>query len=82
MLAPKPCVPERRPFFTVGRPFLSLKGGTLSACPSLLACIEKELPLTRLRVEFSKGDLSFQLNRLFTSDGVHGMLGERVPIHQ
>lgn len=45
----------------------------LCACNSLLASFEKAIPVTGLRVEFSKEEPSLQWNGLFSSDGVHGM---------
>lgn len=59
---------------TAARTFLHLKGGRLCVCLSLLAYMEKEFPVTALRVDFSKVEQSSQFNWLFTIVGVHGML--------
>lgn len=58
----------------VSKTLLSLKAGTLRACNTLLTAIKKEFPVPGLRVEFSKGEVSSQLNGQCTSHGVYGML--------
>lgn len=42
----------------------------LCECSSLLDSIERELPVTRLRIDFSKDEPLSQLNGLFTPESV------------
>lgn len=41
---------------------------------TFLLIIEKMLSVISLRVEFSRGEASLQLERMFKSDGVQGMM--------
>lgn len=59
------------------RTIVSLKGGMLCAFILLSVSIQKGIPLTGLRVDFSNAELSSQLNGLFNSDGVYGMVEGR-----
>lgn len=44
------------------------------ACNLLLASIEKAFPPAVLNVDLFRVELSSKVNRLFNSDGVHGVL--------
>lgn len=57
-----------------GKASVSLKGVMVQECNVLLASIEKLFPVAGLRVRFSRGQMSLQLNGLFNNDSVHGML--------
>lgn len=63
---------------SVGRTFLTPKASNLHACSSLIAAISiKSLPVTELYVDFLKVNVSLDLNRYFTHNGLHGLLEER-----
>lgn len=53
---------------------MRLKSDILGVCNSLLAFIEKDIPVNGLGVEFSNAEPSSQLNGLFFHMDVHGML--------
>lgn len=53
---------------------MSPTGGMTCVCYSLIASIEKKIPVTGFSIDFLEGELSSQLNGLLTGDGVHSML--------
>lgn len=59
---------------TVGTTFLSLKAAIPRVCNLLLTSIEKEISVTELRTDFSKGKVKSPLNGLLTKEGVYRML--------
>lgn len=54
--------------------FVSFERRMLRACNVLLASSERELPVTLLLVDFSRGEVALKFNGRFTSDGMNGMM--------
>ena len=58
----------------VRRKLRSVRGICLRSCNTYMAAVDREYPMHGKRIYFSGGDTSSQLNGIFLSAGIRGML--------